>query len=478
MVNLDKGPSDVGTDIGYSVPKNWGQYWYPALREASQGERKAQVAWLGSSEMQGYYASDLDATSSFALVRDAVQEFGGNGGSGFRGMQFSDTFLSGAPSGAYNRYKDQGNAWVHTLNGGSISTPTFEFGPSSGRLDIAGGATVDIPFNGARLALWFFNSHGTSPFTYAVDGGSAVTVTPGPSMGGDIAMIRLLSPTDYGEGDHVVRITSGTNPIYFCGIDAENDAGVVFNNYAIAGLESVRYSNADGFESGTYMGGHRFRNTYGDTPTEATPDLLIIGVPPNDAIKVINTFSMTTTSGSANVTGLGFRMGDEGKTISGAGIPAGTTITAVNQGASATMSANATVSSTADRSLTATDAVDRFYKNWEQYLAGVLDNVYGGGDGVEGRTDVLVVDPMLKISSDTVRPTWRRIQSAAQSMAGLYGAAYLNVGATLNQSWSRFYNNHYMGNPNDPTSWSDDAIHMSDAGHLYTAEKILRVILR
>lgn len=463
---------------GIYVPENWGQFWYPALSKARNGLARAQVAFMGSSETQGYFCSNLDTTSYFALVKGKLQKIGGDGGSGFRGMQYSDTFLSGLPSGAYNRYKAVNNHWVQTLNGGTISTPTFDFGPSAGALNIAGGATVDIPFKGKRLALWFFNAYSSSPFTYSIDGGAPTTVTPGAGMGGDIAMISLLVSTSLSTGSHTVRITGGTNAVRFAGIDAENDTGVVCNNYAIAGMQSDRYSNADGFESGTYMGGHRFRNRYGVTATETTPDLLIITVPPNDAIKSSQTYtSMTTVSGNATVNGLGWRQGDVGRSVSGTGIPAGATVVSVNEAASAVLSANATASGTVTLTVTNPRAAERFEKNWENYLGGVLDNIYGGGTLVSGKTDIVIVDPIMRISSDTVRPTWRQIEGRARAIADLYGAAYINVGGMLGQSWSRAINLGYMGNENDPTTSGNDDIHPSDAGHAFIANQILKIIV-
>lgn len=477
---LDKPIPAPAMTPGVRVPEGWGQYWFPALRAAAAGEAKAQVAWLGSSSFQGYYSSDLDETSSFALVRDALQAMGGEGGSGFRGMQFSDTFLSGVPAGALTRYRAMGNAWVQTLNGGAISTPTFDLGPAAGYLAISGGATVDIPFWGKNLALWFFNSHSSSPFTYAIDGGSATTLTPGAGLGNDLVMISMIVASDLDPSvEHTVRITGGATAVRFVGIDAENDTGVVCNNYAIAGMQSDRYANIDSYESGTYMGGHRYRNRYGVAATEETPDLLVISVPPNDAIKASQSYTnVGTTDTSTTVTGTLFRRSDVGRTITGTGIPAGTTIVTVSEAVSAVLSQAATATGTITATVTNPTAADRFVKNWEQYLAGVLDNVYGGGTTVQGQTDVLIVNPMMKISSDTVRPTWRQIQARAESLATVYGAAYLDIGATLNQSWSRFYNLGYMGNGNDPTTSGSDDVHMSDAGHAYTASQILKVIAR
>lgn len=263
----DLFPGRVTDAVGIVVPDGWGRNWFRALSDAQHGG-KAQMAWVGSSETQGYWSSNMMTKSAFAIVRDALQAVGGDGGSGYQGMVFSDTFLSGAPEGAYEHYQSVGNAWVETPNAGAITTPTFAFGPSVGALYIAGGATVDITFSGTELHLWFFNAHESSPFTYKIDGGSATTITPGAGMGADLAMIRYAAASGLSAGTHTVRITGGTTAVRFAGIDAENVSGVVANNYSRAGMVSSAYSNADGFESGTYMGGHRFRNTYGVAATE------------------------------------------------------------------------------------------------------------------------------------------------------------------------------------------------------------------
>jgi hypothetical protein len=482
---LDKAANKRNSDIGFRVPENWGQYWYPALRNAMQGG-KAQMAWVGSSTMKGYYCSDLQVTSAFAIVRDALQAIGGNGGDGVNWMTNTDLYVKNSGlQYVYDQYKGKGNLWTENNNGNTnnISTPTYDLGPTAGYLNIAGGAYVDIAFKGQQLAIWFFNSHSSSPFTYSIDGGAPVTVTPGPGMGGDIVMISLVVATDLAKGvSHTVRITGGTTGVRFCGIDAENVSGLVCNNYAIPGMVSHRISNRDGYESGTYMGGHRFRNRYGVAATEKSPDLLVIAVPPNNAIKVRETFTnATTTNASTTVAHAQARRYHIGRSITGsANIPAGATVTAVQEGVSFTISAAAT-GNASDVTLTVEDLtpVKNFTQDWEQYMAGVLDNIYGGGTVVEGKTDVLVVDNIMKISSDTVRPTWREIESRGESLATVYGSAYVNVGATLGNSWSRFYNLGYMGNTtqNNVGKAGADDIHMSDKGQEYMAKQILKVLL-
>lgn len=476
----DKNISAVRRQVGFNVPDNWGQYWFPALRAAMEKKSRAEYAWLGSSTMFGYYSDDLEVTSAFAIVRDALQAAGNKGGSGFRGMTYSDTFLAGAPAGAYNRYKAQGNAWTQVVGSGSITTPTYDAGPC-GRIDIAGGAYIEDYFYGKYLDVWFFNSHGSSPFTVSVDGGDPVTVTPGPGLGADIRITRYPIASNLDPNTrHKIRVTGGTNAVRYIGHDSENDFGVVANQYAIPGMQSDRYSNNnifDSFESGTYMGGHRFRNRY-NNDTEETPSLVVIAVPPNDAIKASQSYTnVGTTSGSATVTGSAFRRSDRGRTITGTGIPAGTTIDAVSEANNATLSQQATATATITATVTNPEVVSRFMRNWEGWFAGVLDNVYGGGTGVQGQTDVLIVDNLMKISSDTVKPAWREIEARAVGMAAVYGAAYVNVGATLSNSWSRFYNLGYMGNGNDPTTSGNDDIHMSKLGQEYMAKQILKVLL-
>ena len=76
--------------------------------------------------------------------------------------------------------------------------------------------------------------------------------------------------------------------------------------------------------------------------------------------------ALTKTSGSAAVTAAAgtFSSEDVGRSVTGTGVPAGTTIASVSSGTAATLSANATATNTAAATLgVATEAVTG-YRGW------------------------------------------------------------------------------------------------------------------
>lgn len=99
----------------------------------------------------------------------------------------------------------------------------------------------------------------------------------------------------------------------------------------------------------------------------------------NAAFALARSASVGTTSASPTVTGATFVAGDVGQSISGTGIPALATITAVTPGVSATISANATATGTVTAAIGATTG-------WQFF--GLLDGGQGFEDGIEvGSTD-------------------------------------------------------------------------------------------
>lgn len=449
---------------GMEVPTDWGRFWYPKLAAAKAGTGIAKVAMIGTSVAQGYWASSLKNTSYAALLRAGLQTYGGNGGSGYQGMQFSDTFVSGAPANAYNRYKTIGDLWAQT---GTWNTPTFWFGPSLGTLDAAtNGATVTTTFVGTAVDVWFYNAYSSSPFTITIDGGAPTTVTPGAGLGADLSA-QFATVSGLAAGQHTVVVTSGSTGVRLVGFRGRNTTGVIVDNYGIAGMESRGWSNQDGQNSGTYMGGWR-------NPA----DLIIIGAPLNDIVKASRTVATTgTTSGQPTLTNAFFRDSDIGRRVTGAGIPDGATITAINAGTNATMSTNATATATVTVTVTDPDPVGRWVKNTTEYLNGVLDNIYGGGTTPDGKVDLIFLNPLMRGSSDPGK-IMGEMGQATYGLAKRYGAAVIDIGAMYGQSWSRGYNDHHFGNPGDVTTWGNDDVHPGDLGHAFIANNLLDLVRR
>lgn len=454
------------TRAGIHVPHDWGAQWFPALASAKAGTGLARIGFLGSSSTEGYYASNLDTTSFVELIRaDLITYTGHHGGTGFRGMQFSDTFLSGLPAGAYNRYKAVGNAWSGSSVAGGWTTPTWWRGPALGYLSANAGATLTIPFTGSSVDIWFFNVYSSAAFTYRIDAGTAQTVTPGAGLGADLAPTAVTASTG-GTGAHTIQITAG-NGMRFIGISGRNTTGVRVDQYGIAGMQSYGWSLKDSMQSGAYMAGWR-------NPV----DLVVIQGPSNDVIKAVQTYTnVTTTSASTTISSVSLRLADTGRSISGAGIPAAATISSVNDSAgTAVISAAATASGTnVTLTLTDPDPVGRWVTNIQRYLSSVTDNWYGGGTVVA--PDLLIFWPLFP--TDTANDPlqiYKRLQAVGWAMADTYGAAVVDIGAMYRQSWNRWNAEGKAGNSSDPTTNGSDSVHASDAGHAYYAQQILSVI--
>lgn len=446
---------------GLKVPPGWGQHWYAALAEAKAGTGTAVVAFVGSSVAQGYYASNPRETSMPALVRAGLQEYAGDGGSGFEGMQWSDTFLAGAPAGAKAVWDAADVPWAQT---GTWSTPTFWHGPACGFLQGNSGSTVTVPFTGDEADLWFYNAFGES-FTYAVAGGGpAGTVTAGAGYGPDFSP-QFETVTGCGDGDHTVTITAGGAGCKFVGVRGRNAAGVLVDNFGIAGMESYAWSNLDVQNAGTYMGGWR-----------VPADVVVIEYPFNDIIKATQTFGGTgTTSGSATITNSLFRLADVGRVVSGAGIPRGATIVSVNQGTSATLDLAATATGTVSVTLTDPDPVGRWVSHTQTYLDGVLDDMYAGNVKF-GAVDIIFTIPVIRQSSDPTRIK-AQVAQAMYGLAEFYGAAVVNTGVLSRQSWIYAQQQGLMGNSGNPAVSGSDDVHPSDAGFQVVADELLKILL-
>jgi hypothetical protein len=453
---------------GISIPPGWGQHWQAKLAAAERGAGLARVGLVGTSITQGYFASNLRQTSYASRLRRSLQGFAGDGGSGYEGFQRSDVFLSGLPGSAYAHYQASGDAWGFT---GTWTTPTWWLGPSLGYLRGTGGSTVRIPFTGTAVDIWWFNVYSSAAWTYRVDTGATVTVTPGAGVGtGDLA-VTATTVSGLPAGEHLLTITSGDPGMWLAGITGRNATGVRVDNFGIAGMESAGWANGDPFNSGTYMGGWR-------NPC----DLLIIEGAANDVIKARHTYgNVTTTSGSTTISSVSLRPSDAGRRISGSGIPADALIVSVNDNAgTAVLSANASASaSNVTVTLTDPDPVGRWISNIQQYLSGVLDNWYGGGSAVEGKLDVVFLWPLFPTNTgNDPLGAYKRLQSAGRSLAESYGAATVDIGALYHQSWSRWFNEGRAGNAADPAIAGNDAVHPSDAGHELIADTLLKLVRR
>jgi lysophospholipase L1-like esterase len=437
------------------LPALWGRHWFPALAAAQDGRARATVAVVGDSVGEGLYASDLAETSWVELIRSDLVQRAGDGGSGFQGMARSQTFLEGLPARASEHYLGTpGNAWTQT---GTWRTPTWPYGPGYGALVASTpGSTVTIPFTGTDLAIDYADRG--SPWTYAVDGGQERRTVPADTDAPSTVRVAGLAA-----GPHTVRITSqGADGPWLGGIEGADDRGVRLDNYSIAGLESGAWNNADPWRSGQLVGGVR-------NPA----DLVIYTLGGNDVLKAVRDVTAAPVAGNPGVPGLGWQTIDAGRLVTGPGIPAGTTVVAVDpETSTATLSHAPTQSAAAvDLTVTAQDVVSTWRRNVEGYLNGLQRS----GDGLELAPDIVFVWAPAD-ATPQVESLYGQLKDQARAVAASVGAAFVDVQAATGQPWSDWCEAGRAGNADDPAAAGADGAHPSDAGHRYIADLVLRTI--
>lgn len=211
---------------GIYMPTDWGSIWR-AKRDAA-GSAKAVVAGVGTSIMQGFWASNLKTKSFMSLVAADLHTAYGDGGSGFVG-----TCRTVAGSSSMSSY---------VANTGLVAaTGTWSLGAEGPGMVTCSttnvGDTLTFVVNGTTAKIYYVKSivgaNTGGRWTYTVDGGGAVTVNgwAASSGYGQIALTGLSA------GDHtiVITFTGATGSCIIIGCNGENATGVVVNNFGRGG---------------------------------------------------------------------------------------------------------------------------------------------------------------------------------------------------------------------------------------------------
>lgn len=245
------------TPKGIYVPAGWGGVWLPKVRAGS----KATVSVVGDSVDAGYFAS-LKSKTWAGLMKTSLQAIGGDGGSGYISTERAQAVTSGVASFT-NKLAVTGT-WA---DGGAPKA-----GPGGCAItSTTNGSTATFPVRGSTVTIFSFRYTGFGDFTYAIDGGSPVTVSCAGAY--DITKTTI---TGLSTGDHSVVITkSGTSPVSILGVSGENASGVVMNNFSLSSTKTEFWNNANapvGYTSGRWSGGDLYPS-----------DLAIYGALVNDA---------------------------------------------------------------------------------------------------------------------------------------------------------------------------------------------------
>lgn len=270
---LDAGwlvtPNGKATGRGTTVPRAWGEFWRPARSAARGGTGRATVAVVGGSTAVGFHASHLRSASWPGVLASRLQALHGDGGSGFLSALYSPNGIAGNDQAAINQWTNNGSIGVQS---GSWGIGGHQVGPGWGYLYTStSGSSLTWTVRGTSVTIYTLGGDGSrSSWSYAIDGGTAVSVTDSTTTG--LAVIRT-TVSGLAAGSHTVRVThTGTNAQYLsvCGVSGETASGVTLNNFSKRNANAAHYLPTGRIE---WNGGSLY-----------PADLLIYAVSPQDVI--------------------------------------------------------------------------------------------------------------------------------------------------------------------------------------------------
>lgn len=460
VADVARGRTGSG-QTGIYVPGDWGANWRAKLAAAKAGTGLAKIAVKGDSISFGAFVSNLDTKSYAGLLATSLQALYGDGGSGFKGAHRTTTFAGiVAPSQAITAWTAAGN--IITQTGGALTSGTDQ-GPGSIRVgSTTAGDTLTATFRGTTLKIYTRVNNGTSaPWTYSIDGGSAVSVTDTSTNAFNEVAVKTI--TGLSAGSHTVVIThgSGSANLAFFGIEGSNASGVLVNNYASSGAPSDRYAinAADPINPGTWSGGSM-------NPC----DLLIYALGAND----VNASGYTTATGI---------------TLGASAVATATTLTTsaylapgqyqIDSEMVYVIASNGTTA-TLKYALTAGHSSGASIKvpliNPDSWLTSAARN-FSDLRNTNANAELLILLP--HIGNFDGLQNWAVITQRARALAEAYGAALVDVWPMGRNSWSYWNTLGRWGNGAATTAGSagTDNIHPSDAGHQAYADALLPLLV-
>lgn len=236
------GGSTVAPQI-YGAP-NWDAGYRAALATAKTGSGLCRITAITDSLGYGYYASNLDTTSVYGIVKTGLQSLYGDGGSGIVSVNRSTVVLTADARAAaiQNAWQTAGNlisltgTWTEVTNGTD--------GPGGGVLiGSTTGATATFVVRGSTVEIFYQSVPSLTAagsFTYQIDGGAV----SGPIQSYRVTQgaVEKVTVTGLSAGTHTVVITAtdanGTLNFSLCGVSGRNATGVVFDQCSRGGQTS------------------------------------------------------------------------------------------------------------------------------------------------------------------------------------------------------------------------------------------------
>lgn len=224
---------------GIYMPPGWNQNWAAKLQGAPAS--KPVVACVGTSIINGSWASSLYSKGWSGLLRASLQAQYGYGGDGFIGegqCVIDEPTYTGVDvinkvpfsGGGITKYV---GATQYEGPGASVLVSTASYGSTQ---------TLTVIRSGDKITPYVQMGSGHGAFTYTVDG---VTAPGGPfSTNNASGAVQALGATSgWGTGQHTVVLSiDGSQPtITILGFGFENTSGVVMNVHAHGGHQSAYF---------------------------------------------------------------------------------------------------------------------------------------------------------------------------------------------------------------------------------------------
>jgi len=447
---------------GVYAPGDWGVNWRSKLAGASIS--LVRVGILGDSVSYGYYTSNPRTKSYAALLAADLQAQYGDGGSGFTGAWNTPVILNAQVSGgAATQYLSAGNVgWASTGTWAAAAA----WGPGATHVTtLTAGSSITISnLRGTSLKIFTVGGAGTAaPYTWAINGGSTTQVNDTTGANPQVQAQVVTAPT----GTYSLTITyagSGSNTLFFVGVEATNPTGVVVCNYSKPGAASsdfpVTYNIVN---PGLWSGG------------SSNPcDLFVWAMGINDSNLSTSTGITLTGTASSGSTTLAVSAylapGDYKIDSEVVHVRSCNGLTATLQlKTAAAHNSGATVN-------VATTGVADWVRNTRAQFKDVRDGSTVDSTTRTGTTDLLILMP--HIGQFDGLDQYTSLAKEARALAEEWGAALVNLHAVGRNSWNGWNALGYWGDPTTASGLAGtDQVHLSDAGATAVAAVLKPLLL-
>jgi hypothetical protein len=198
-------------ELGIYVPRDWGnKSWRAALSSAVAGTGLATIGIAPADSLCHYDSSDPTAKPWTGLLKAAVQSLGGNAGFGYWPSSLSD-YAVNVFAGAATKTAWLSKLWTTT---GTWTKAPNGIGNNSLETTVSGSTVTSPSYYGRYVDIYMIEGTAAATWTYSIDGGAAVTVTPGTS---NVEVKHTIDCATIGNHTITITFTGSSGTLYFGG---------------------------------------------------------------------------------------------------------------------------------------------------------------------------------------------------------------------------------------------------------------------